>query len=109
MAKFTMNMADGNLIKSVLEADGLRARVPRMNTFFEGIRDMKVIETNSAHGLFTKKSGFTPCRTMQYMGTVTPAILAMVYEVDQEFWNSSEKIAWFFRNFPEYDIRTEEK
>lgn len=109
MSKFVMNMADKNLITEVLETDHLRARVPRMNEFLEGIRDMRVIQNSSTVGSHTHKTGFTPCKTMQYMGTVTPAILAAVYEVDPEFWNSSEKIAWFFRNFPEYDTRTEIK
>ena len=99
-------MADKKLLKEVLEPTELVKHVPRYNTFFEGIQDMKVIQAETGgRGHHTGLTGFTGDKSMLYLGTVPHAIAAAVREIIPDFWERKECVYWFFRNFPEYDTR----
>lgn len=102
-----LNFAEKNLIKEVLDQDTLVEHVPRYKTFFEGIQDMKVIQAETGgRGKHTGLTGFTPDKSLLYLGTVPQAVMAAVRELIPDFWERKDCVYWFFKNFPEYDTRT---
>ena len=101
-----LDIADKNLIKEVLSTKELVQHVPRYETFFEGIQDMRIIQAETGgRGHYTGLTGFTGDKTMLYLGTVPYAVAGAIREIVPDFWESKDCVYWFFKTFPEYDTR----
>lgn len=101
------SFADENFINSVIEPNHLVERVPRLETFFEGVQEMKDLQARgSTYGAHNKVSGFTPGRQMQRIATIPYSIAAAILEVDPEFFTDRGKVYRFLSQHPEYDTRT---
>jgi len=107
MGVYRLNMADENLINSVVEKDELVKHLPRMADFYSGIQEMKTLQAEiSTLGQFTKKTGFVPGRNMQRVASIPHSIACAILEVDPDFWQDRKKVYRFLQQHPEYDTRT---
>lgn len=107
MATYRLSMADENLIEQITDTDELTQRIPRLNTFFEGVQEMKQLQKEiSTLGRFTKKSGFDPGRNFQRVATIPYSIAHTIWHIDPDFWSDKAKVYRFLKAHPEYDTRT---
>jgi len=106
MAKtYRLNIADSNLIHEIAEPEILIPHVPRMETFFDGIKEMRDAQAQTSRiGKHTRSSAWTNDGKMQYAGTVPASIAAAVRELDDGFWEDESKVRWFFQHFPQYTV-----
>lgn len=107
MAVHRFSAAEDKLLDQITDQDELIRRMPRMNTFFEGIQDMKTLVNEiSVLGTFTKKSGFVAGKNFQRIASIPYSVAHAILEIDPEFWTNKAKVYRFLEAHPEYDTRT---
>lgn len=105
MATYNLNMADEKLIDQITDIDALTQRIPRIQTFLEGIQDKKTeLRQAGNRGQFTRTSGWWKDGSMQYAGTLPVSIKAAIEQIDPEFFKSPAKTLRFFSQHPEYIV-----
>jgi neutral trehalase len=107
MATYHLNLADEHLLDQVLEPETLAKHVPRMETFFEGIQEMRSLQAEiSSLGDFTRRTGFTPGKNFQRIATIPYSVKAAIEAVDEGFFQNKDKVLRFLQRHPEYDTRS---
>ena len=110
MAIYRWNGADEKKIDSVLEMDELRKRVPRLESFYEGVQEVKGwLTDNSFEGKFTNTRGWTKGHFMKRLGTVPFSVAAAMKEIKPDSFPSGiTGRPWtyaFLKAHPEYSVQ----
>ncbi len=100
MGKYVLDIADKNLVDSITNTEELTRRVPRLETFFDGIEEKREVLSTVGHvGQFTRKSGFSADGSLQHFATVPLSVFSAMLEIDPEFGTDEKKLlAWLRRN-----------
>jgi|SRR5882672_90758 len=110
MPTYSLNMADEKFINQVLEPEELTRRVPRLATFFEGIKEQRgALADLGTKGPKTGSTGWWKNGTAQYLGTVPISVKMAIQEIDPEFWEDQRKVMRFFATHPEYVVTSVSK
>lgn len=108
MRIFKWNGADERLIDSVIESEELRKRLPRLDSFYEGVKEVKGwLGDNSFEGRFTNTRGWTKGREMKRIGSVPHSVAAAIKEIYPDAFKTREWTYEFLRKHPEYSVQSE--
>src|SRR6267142_1674512 len=105
MAIYRWTGADEQKIDSILEIDELRKRVPRLESFYEGVKEVKGwLSDNSFAGQFTNTRGWTKGKMMKRIGSIPYSVAAAIKQINPEAFQSSEWTYAFLKKHPEYSV-----
>jgi hypothetical protein len=109
MATHHLNMADRKLIDQITDIDVLTERIPRIQTFLQGVQEQRQLIASQGpehRGQFTRTSGWWADGSTMYLGTLPVSVKAAIELIDPEFFDSKrpEKAIRFFRDHPEYIV-----
>lgn len=105
MAIYKWNGADEKLIDSVIESEELRKRLPRLESFYEGVKEVKGwLGDNSFEGRFTNSRGWTSDKQMKRIGSVPFSVVAAIKMVNPDAFLTREWTYEFLRRHPEYSV-----
>jgi hypothetical protein len=108
VAIYKWNGAEEKMIDSVLEIDELRKRVPRLESFYEGVQHVKGwLTDNSFEGKFTNSRGWTSNRQMKRIGSVPYSVAAAIKEIHPEAFKNRAWTYEFLRRHPEYSVESD--
>ena len=103
MATYNLNMADENLIEEITDHDELTRRIPNYSTFLEGVQDLESLHAEaSTIGAFTKRSGFSKCKTWQRIASIPWSVACAIKEIDPNYFRDPVKVGKFLKKHPEY-------
>lgn len=107
MSVYRFSAAEDKLLDQITDKDELIHRLPRMNTFFEGVQDMRTLVSEiSVLGTFTKKTGFVAGKNFQRIASIPYSVAHAILEIDPDFWTNKAKVYRFLEAHPEYDTRS---
>lgn len=101
-----LSFADDRLIASITDTDELSRRVPRLVTFWEGVKEMRELirDEGAKKHPFSGSTGWWANGKMKYAGTVPASVKMAIEEVDPTYFRKVENVERFFALHPEYVI-----
>lgn len=102
MATHTYSMAELKLIDSFTDSEVLRKAIPRIDTYYEGVKEMRALRSLGCHGKHTKATGFTSDGRGQFVGTMPVSVFTAILEIDPTFGTDPKRTMEFFRRHPEF-------